>query len=64
MATPLEYKAVIDRLTSTIQGDLNQFVPAWAMGMIPANEAAVLASQLGKLAVDTLDAYRAQEKPS
>lgn len=58
MATMDDYKAVRDALVVVLRADIKQFVPGWAQGMIPANEADVLAQQLSTLAVDTLDNHR------
>jgi hypothetical protein len=58
MATQPEYAAVCNRLAEELTRDIAQFVPGWARGMLPANEANILGVQLGKIAVDTLDAYR------
>jgi hypothetical protein len=63
MATQPELTAVANALAKALQGDINAMVPSWAQGMIPANEANILGGQLAKIAVDTLDAFRAMEKP-
>jgi hypothetical protein len=63
MATQADYTAVANKLAASLQGDINAMVPSWARGMIPANEANILGGQLAKIAVDTLDAFRAMEKP-
>lgn len=63
MATQAEYTAVANALQKLIQADVNADVPGWAQGMIPADLAPSLAGACAKLAVDTLDAYRAKEAP-
>lgn len=62
MATPAEYTAVADALLKQIKGDIAVKVPGWEQGFIPSDLAPDLASELSKIAVDTLDQYRANEK--
>ncbi len=61
MATPAEYATVAAALTRLIQTDINEDVPGWARGMIPADLAPSLAAACAKAAIDTLDAYRAKQ---
>jgi hypothetical protein len=61
MATPAEYTIVANALAAALRSDINQMVPSWAQGMIPANEANMLGGQLSKIACDTLDALRAKK---
>jgi hypothetical protein len=61
MATAAEYTAVANALLKLITADINADVPGWARGMIPADMAPQLAGAAAKTAIDTLDAYRANE---
>ena len=70
MATQPEMIAVANALATALQGDINQMVPSfasgsfsWARGMIPAKEACMLSGRLARIACDTLDAFRAAQKP-
>lgn len=58
MADASDYAVVKNALTAALQKDIQQMVPMWAQGMIPANEASILADQLSKIAIDTLDKHR------
>lgn len=62
MATQAEYSAVANQLLTAITSDISAQVPGWEQGFIPATLAPTLAGQLSKIAVDTLDVYRANEK--
>lgn len=61
MTTQAEYAAVANALEEALTTDEQQKVPPEFRGMIPADLAQQLATQLAKVAVDTLDAYRAKE---
>jgi hypothetical protein len=63
MATPAEYLAVSTVLQKWLAAEEDTEVPAWARGMIPAETVPKASGALAKLAVDTLDAYRASHKP-
>lgn len=62
MAIPADYAAVQAALVPVIQSDFNTLVPPFAQGMIPYNEANVLAAQLAKVAVNALDVARAKRQ--
>lgn len=62
MATQADYTAVANALAAALSSDIQQMVPSWAIGFIPANEANILGGQLSKIAVDTLDAYRSKQE--
>lgn len=62
MATQSEYTAVANALLKLINADIEADVPGWARGWIPDNMAPSLAGACAKVAVDTLDAYRADEQ--
>jgi hypothetical protein len=59
MATADEYAAVRAALLKLIVHEEQTEVPAMFRGMVPADVAPKAADALSKLAVDTLDAYRA-----
>jgi len=61
MATQAEYTAVANAVLKVINGEITADVPGWAQGMIPAGMATSLAGAVSKTAVDTLDAYRAND---
>ena len=61
MATQAEYNFVASKLTSELAADEHSMVPAMFQGMIPADAAAKGGVHLAKLAVDALDAFRAQK---
>lgn len=61
MATQQDYTVAADAIMAVIQSDINDLVPGWAQGMIPAGTAAAMAGACAKAGVDALDAYRAQE---
>lgn len=62
MGTPDEYTAVANAMLKQIKGDIAAKVPGWEQSWIPADLAPTLAGELSKIAVDTLDQYRANEK--
>lgn len=62
MATKAEYDAVAAALVKVLTADINTNVPVMFRGMIPANMAPHLAQETAKVAIDTLDAYRAKGK--
>ena len=64
MATKQDYSAVANAFVAALQTDINNMVPSWAQGMIPAGTVTSMAGQLAKIGVDTLDAYRATEAQS
>jgi hypothetical protein len=59
--TQAEYSAVANAMLKQIHGDIAAKVPGWEQSFIPADLAPTLAGELSKIAVDTLDAYRANE---
>ena len=61
MASQAEYDAVAKALTTALTTDEQQKVPIEFRGMIPADLAPRLGTELAKVAVDELDAYRAKE---
>ena len=61
MATPQEYAAVTAKLQAELQTDESKFVPAMFQGMIPKDAIPHLAAACARMAVDTLDAFRAEE---
>jgi hypothetical protein len=61
MATSQEYALVAAKLTAELLADEAKFVPAMFRGMIPKDAIPNLATACAKTAVDTLDAFRAQE---
>ena len=62
MATQQDYTIVANAFVAALQTDINNMVPSWAQGMIPAGTVSSMAGQLAKIGVDTLDTYRAGEK--
>jgi len=61
MANPAEYTAVANAILKIINGEIATAVPGWAQSMIPSDMAPTLAGKCAKVAVDTLDAFRATE---
>ena len=61
MADQSDYTAVASALLTALQTDINENVPAFERGMIPADLPGKLATSLAKTAVDALDAHRAQK---
>lgn len=55
MFTKDDQDAVTTALTAELTQDVNQFVPGWAKGMIPAGTAPHLAARCAFVALDTLN---------
>lgn len=60
MGTQPEYSAVANAILKLIQADVAA-LPGWEQGWVPPAMEAPLAGAAAKLAVDTLDAYRANQ---
>ncbi len=63
MATKDEYDAVAVALLKMVTADINTDVPVMFRSMIPPDMAPHISNAAAKLAIDTLDAYRAKKGP-
>lgn len=63
MATQGDYTAVADALLALMKQEEAK-LPGWEESFIPQDQLPAAAGTAAKVAVDALDAYRAQEKPS
>lgn len=61
MATQAEYSAVANAILVLINQEIATQIPEWEQGMIPDAFKAPLAGAAAKVAVDTLDTFRAKE---
>lgn len=61
MATPAEYTAVANDLVKLFTDEVH-LLPGFEQSFIPMDKIPEAAGTVAKRAVDTLDAYRAQEK--
>jgi len=60
MATPADYDAGTAAAKALIEADINQQVPAFFRGDIPADLPATLGAAIAKAVVDAVDAERAK----
>ena len=63
MATQAEYTAVANALLKLMQTEEQQ-LPGWEQAFIPQDKLPAAAGTAAKVAVDALDAYRAQQTVS
>jgi hypothetical protein len=59
MATPADYTAVANALARFFTDEIHQ-LPGWEQGFIPMDKVPAAAGATAKVAVDALDAFRAQ----
>jgi hypothetical protein len=60
MATQEEYTVVANALVALITNKI-QLLPSWEQGFVPVDKIPMAAGAAAKVAVDTLDTYRAKE---
>ena len=62
MPSPTVYSAATGAITKLLQTDINNLVPSWAKGFVPAGIVPQIAPALARAAVDAAFAQAAKEQ--